>query len=295
MKYAFFPGCSLEVNAGAYDLSVRAVCEKLDVELVEVEDWNCCGATEYWTREGLAACAIVARNLALIEPGLDQVTAPCAACYLNLRKVDALMREHPAVAARVNEALAAGGLAYEPGRVRVRHLLQVLHDDVGEKAVRRCVERPLRGLRVAPYYGCQVVRPYGDDDDPEYPTHMDELLSWLGAEVLDYPVKSHCCGGHLTQISEREALELIRRLLQGAADCDADLIACMCPMCQLNLDVFQGRVNNHFNSDFRMPVLFITQLVGIAFGLSAERLGLGMEVIAAEPVLEARLGAGMPG
>ncbi|MHC4931690.1 MAG: CoB--CoM heterodisulfide reductase iron-sulfur subunit B family protein [Planctomycetota bacterium] len=289
MKYAFYPGCSLEVSAGAYDVSVKAVAKTLGMEFVEVDDWNCCGATEYFTQDKLTACSIIARNLALVDKGVNQVTAPCAACFLNLRKVDLLMQEHEDLAEQVNDALAAGGLHYEPGSVRVRHLLDVLHTDFGEEGIKAKVQQPLEGLRVAPYYGCQVVRPYARFDDPEYPMRMDELLTWLGAEVVDYPVKSHCCGGHMTQISEPEAFELIRRLLHSAAEYKADVISCMCPMCQLNMDGYQGRVNNHFNTDYNLPVIFFTQLVGLAFGFTAEEVGLGKEIVAAEPVLTAKL------
>ncbi|MHC4222437.1 MAG: CoB--CoM heterodisulfide reductase iron-sulfur subunit B family protein [Planctomycetota bacterium] len=289
MKYAFYPGCSLEVSAGAYDLSVKAVAKVLGMEFVEVDDWNCCGATEYFTQDKLTACSIIARNLALVDKGVDQITAPCAACFLNLRKVDLLMQEHEDLAEQVNEALGAGGLHYEPGSVRVRHLLDVIHTDFGEDGIKAKVKRPLEGLRIAPYYGCQVVRPYARFDDPEYPMRMDELFTWLGAEVVDYSVKSHCCGGHMTQISEPEAFELIRRLLHSAAEYKADVIACMCPMCQLNMDAYQGRVNNHFNTDYNLPVIFFTQLVGLAFGFAPEELGFGKEIVPAEPVLTAKL------
>jgi heterodisulfide reductase subunit B2 len=291
VKYAFYPGCSLEVNAAAYDVSVKAVCRGLGIELKEIDDWNCCGATEYFTQDELTACAVIARNLAITDPDCEEITAPCAACFLNLKKVDRLMSEHPTLSARINEALAAGGLSYTPGSKRVRHLLDILYTDVGEEAIRAKVVRPLSGLRVAPYYGCQVVRPYSDFDDPEYPTKMDEMFTWLGAEVVDYPVKSHCCGGHLTQISEPEAFELIRRLLHNADEYRADVIGCMCPMCQLNLDAYQGRVNNYFNTRYTLPILYFTQLVGLAMGCSHQELGFGKELVAAEPVIANRLGS----
>ena len=291
-RYALYPGCSLEVKetAHAYYQSVLAIAEPLGIEFVEIDDWNCCGATEYWTQDKLVACSVIARNLARVAPGVDQLTAPCAACYLNLCKVDTLMRENAKLAANVNEALGAGDLSYEPGSVKVRHLLDVLYEDVGEDRVRACVKRPLKGLRVAPYYGCQVVRPYGTFDDPEYPTKMDELLGWLGAEVIDYPVKSHCCGGHMTQISEPEAFELLRRLLHTATEYETDLIVCLCPMCQFNLDAYQARVNDHFDTAFALPVLFLTQMVGVAFGLDSEVLGMGREIVPSGPVLAMRLG-----
>ena len=291
MKYAYYPGCSLEVNSAAYDVSVRAVAEHLLIELEELDDWNCCGATEYFSQDELTACAVIARNLALVDPKLTQLVAPCAACYLNLKKTDRLMADNAEMAERVNECLAAGGLKYQAGRVWVRHLLDVIHDDIGEAAVREKVVRPLTGLRVAPYYGCQVVRPVSEGDNTEYPMKMDRLFTWLGAEVVDYPVKAHCCGGHMTQISEPQAFELIRRLLQSAVEYEADMILCMCPMCQLNMDAYQGRVNGFFKTNFKVPIVFFTQMLGVAFGLDPAKLGFGKEIVAARPVLEAKLGA----
>lgn len=290
MRYAYYPGCSMESSSIAYDASVREVAGALQIELVELDDWNCCGATEYFSQDELTACAVVARNLSLVEPGFDQLVASCAACYLNLKKTDHLMAEHADLNGKVNEALSAGGLAYRPGRVRVRHLLDVIHTDVGEAAIREKVVRPLTGLRVAPYYGCQVVRPFSDFDDPENPTKLDELFRWLGAEVVNYPVKTHCCGGHMTQISEPQAFELIRRLLQIAADRQADMILCMCPMCQLNLDAYQRRVNSHFKTDFRTPIVFFTQMLGVALGIEPQSLGFGKEIVPAWPVVQDRLG-----
>ena len=132
MKYAYYPGCSLECNAAAYDDSVREVADLLGIKLQELDDWNCCGATEYFSQDELTACAVIARNLALVDPQINQLVAPCAACYLNLKKTDRLMADHPELNAKVNECLAAGGLSYEPGRVIVRHMLDVICDDIGE-------------------------------------------------------------------------------------------------------------------------------------------------------------------
>lgn len=289
MKYAYYPGCSLECNAAAYDVSTRAVADLLGIKLLEIDDWNCCGATEYFSQDELVATSVIARNLALVDPKLDQLVAPCAACYLNLKKTDQLMAENPQMNAKVNQCLAAGGLSYEAGRVKVRHLLDVIYNDLGETAVRDKVVKPLKGLRIAPYYGCQVVRPFGDIDNTEYPMEMDELFTWLGAEVVDYPVKAHCCGGHMTQISEPQAFELIRRLLESAVDYEADMILCMCPMCQLNLDGYQGRVNGFFNTNFDMPIIYFTQMLGVAFGIEPSKLGFGKELVSAMPVLKTKL------
>jgi heterodisulfide reductase subunit B2 len=289
VKYAYFPGCSLECNSAAYDISVRAVADVFGIELREIDDWNCCGATEYFSQDELTACAVIARNLALVDPQLDQLIAPCAACFLNLKKTDHLMGDNAEMNAKIGECLAAGGLSYAAGRVRVRHLLDVIHSDVGEAAVRAKVVKPLAGLRVAPYYGCQWVRPLADVDNTEYPMKMDDLFKWLGAEVVDYPVKAHCCGGHMTQISEPQAFELIRRLLQSAVEYEADMILCMCPMCQLNLDAYQGRVNGHFKTNFKLPIIFFTQLLGVALGLEPRKLGFGKEIVGAKRVLAAKV------
>jgi heterodisulfide reductase subunit B len=291
VKYAYYPGCSLECNSASYDVSTRAVADLLGIKLMEIDDWNCCGATEYFSQDELVATSVIARNLAIIDPQLDQVVAPCAACYLNLKKTDKLMAEHPEMNAKINQALAAGNLSYTPGRIKVRHLLDVIYTDIGEAAIRDKVVRPLTGLRVAPYYGCQIVRPYNGFDNPEYPTKLDEMFKWLGAEVVDYPVKAHCCGGHMTQISEPQAFELIRRLLQNAVDYKSDLILCMCPMCQLNLDAYQGRVNGFFGVNYHVPIVFFTQMLGVAFGLDLAKLGFGKELVAAKPVIQAKLGA----
>lgn len=286
MKYAYYPGCSMEANSAAYDQSAKQVVAALGVELAEIPDWNCCGATEYTTLNRIASYSLVARNLALVEPEMDQIVAPCSACYLNLKKTEHVLCEHADVRRKVDSALEAGGLFYEPGRMRVRHLLDVIHADVGREQIQAKVTRPLNGIRIAPYYGCQIVRPMNGFDDPEYPVKLDHVLRWLGAGALDFPVKTHCCGGHMTQISEDQALELIRRLLHSAQTYEADAIACLCPMCQLNLDAYQAAVNRRFGTDFHIPVLFFTQVIGLAFGMNATELGFGRELISAAPLLE---------
>lgn len=293
MRYAYYPGCSLERSAASYHKSSMAVAAKLGLVLQEVDDWNCCGATEYFAINQLAAYALVARNLALVPNDLHEMVAPCSACYVNLKKTDKYMGKYPHLAVQVNEALAAGGLGYEPGRLHVRHLLDVIVNDVGYDTIAQDVERPLAGLRVAPYYGCLIVRPENGFDNAEYPTSLDRLLRALGAEVVDYPLKAQCCGGHMTQISDKVAYELIRRLLHNAAEYHADVIACVCPMCQLNLDAYQGDVNRHFGTDYRIPILYFTQLMALAFGMSAREAGLGAEIVSAQPAL-AKIGVEVP-
>jgi heterodisulfide reductase subunit B len=302
MAYGYYPGCSLEHSAAAYDDSARAVAKALGVELVELDDWNCCGATEYIALNRTGAYALIARNLALAEAQLPKangravLAAPCSACFLNLSKAEHYLELHPELERQMNEALAAGGLHHTPGTVEVRHLMEVLVTDVGLDGVRARVQRPLSALRIAPYYGCLLTRPEIPGhvvDEAEYPTFLDELLRVLGAEVVDFPLKTHCCGGHMTQVNEETANALLYRLLRSAAEYRADLIATVCPMCQLNLDAYQAQVNRAFETSYELPVLYFTQLMGLAFGLEAAALGLGKEIVSAQTAL-AKIGVEEP-
>jgi len=293
MTYAYYPGCSLERSSASYQASAMAVADKLGLDFQEVPDWNCCGATEYFSINMLPAYALVARNLALVPGELTELVAPCSACYVNLKKTDKYMHKYPKLGAQVNEALAAGDLHYKPGRLHVRHLLDIMVNDVGYKTIAEHVTKPLSGLRVAPYYGCMIVRPDGGFDDPEQPTSLDRLLRALGAEVIDYPLKAQCCGGHMTQISANVAYELIRRLLHNAAEYKADVIACLCGMCQLNLDAYQGNVNHKFGTNYKLPILYFTQLMALAFGVPAKEAGIGSEIVSASAAL-AKIGMEAP-
>lgn len=287
MKYAYYPGCSLARNARAYHQSTLAVAERLGLELEEIDDWNCCGATEYVSVDLLGSYALSARNLALASGmgPLRALVAPCSACYVNLHKTDRYMSDSPALAAQVNAALAAGGMMYRPGDVAPKHLLEVIVDDVGIDAIADLVTRPLKGLRVIPYYGCLVVRPEGYDN-PEYPTSMDRLLEALGAEVVDFTMKAACCGGHMTQIRRETALEVLQTLVRNATGTGGHLMATVCPMCQLNVDAYQSAVNREFGTDYQLPVLYFTQLMGLAFGMSETELGIGTEFVSARAALD---------
>ncbi len=296
--YLFYPGCSMESSAKAYYDSLMAICGPLELELEEINDWNCCGATEYVGISLVPAYALIGRNLALAEQqanGTRTVVAPCSACYLNLAKADHYMLERPVLGEKVNIALAAGGLHYDPGSLQIRHLLDVIINDVGLDKVQQQVVRPLKGLRVAPYLGCMVPRPDYEHrwSDAELPTELDRLLKVLGAEVIDFPLKTECCGGHMTQIGPSTAFELIRRLIHDADLYKADLMATLCPMCQMNLDAYQGETNRHFHTNYHMPILFFTQLMGLAFGKEAKDLGIGAELVSARNALT-RIGVEMP-
>ncbi len=297
-KYLFYPGCSLESNAKAYYESLMAICGPLGLNLEEINDWNCCGATEYLGISLFPAYALIARNLALASNqanGARTVVAPCSACYLNLAKCDFYMRERPVLGERVNEALAAGGLHYDAGSLLIRHILDVLVNDIGLETLKNKVVRPLKGLRVAPYLGCMVPRPDYEHrwSNPEYPNELDRVLKVLGAEVIDFPLKTHCCGGHMTQIGPETAYKLIYRLISAADLYKADVIATLCPMCQMNIDAYQGETNRYHHTDIQMPIVFFTQLVGLALGLDPMDLGFGREFVSAKHVLD-RVGLEMP-
>ncbi len=297
-RYILYPGCAMESSARAYYDSLKAITDIIGLDLQEIEDWNCCGATEYLGIKLTPAYALISRNLALAAQQADgtrTVVAPCSACYLNLAKADYYMQEQPVLGQHVNEALAAGGLSYTPGSLDIRHLLDVLVYDVGLDTIKSKVVRPLTGLRVAPYLGCMVPRPDYEHrwSDHEYPVELDLLLNALGADVIEFPLKTECCGGHMTQISPDTAFELIRRLVSAADAHQADLMATLCPMCQMNLDAYQSETNKYFGTSYRMPVIFFTQLMGLAFGLEAKDLGFGLELVSARNAL-AKIGIEHP-
>lgn len=267
MSYAYYPGCSLAESAREYDLSTRAVMERLGAELKDIPDWTCCGASAAEAVDGLLGLALPARNLALAErhlPGLD-ILAPCSACYLNLRRAQEETHREKRVRDEVNAVLAAEGLAYGGG-ANVRHLLDVLVGDVGEERVRAQVEREYPGLRVAPYSGCQILRPYRVFDDPERPAALPRMLSALGVAPVDWRAANVCCGASLAATKHTVALPAIAAVLEAAAAAGADCIATVCPLCQMNLELYQGEAGR------RLPVLYLTQLMGLAFGLPEEQL-----------------------
>jgi heterodisulfide reductase subunit B len=281
--YAYFPGCSLSGIGKPYDESVRAVFAHLGLALEEVPDWNCCGATSYMSIDASKAVALASRNLAIAEAMGHDVVAPCAACYLVLTKAQHVLTESPAIAEKVDRGLRAAGLEYR-GQVRVRHPLDVLVNDVGLEALRARVTHPLDDYRAAPYYGCQVVRPYGLFDDPYAPTSLERLLRAVGAAPVEYPLKTRCCGGALMGTAEEIGLSLNHLLLREARERGANVLATLCPLCQFNLEAYQGRIARTFGEDVTLPIAYFTQLVGLALGLSPVSLGLQRNFVVAAPL-----------
>jgi heterodisulfide reductase subunit B2 len=276
MMYSYMPGCSLLSTAKGYDSSGRAVVKALGSELVELEDWSCCGANAIESVSYLLSVSLPARNLALAETaGLELVTS-CSSCFLNLFKVNHRLQREPELKGKLDEILGAAGLHYS-GKTRVRHLLDVIANDIGVEAVANRVEKKLSGLKVVPYYGCQTVRPYGEYDGPYLPTSMDRLIEAVGAEAFPYLWKTRCCGGVLMTTETEIGEKLVAELLSAAQG--ADCIVTVCPMCQMNLDAYQGKISSRLGIKIRIPVLFLTQLLGLAFGLPSEVLQLDQNVV----------------
>jgi len=281
--YSYFPGCSAEATASPLGLSILPVAKELDINLVELEDWNCCGSSPYGSVDKLEATCIAARNLALAEKtGLDLVT-PCSNCFVVLHGADARLKEYPAFRKQVSEALAVANLDYKGG-VRVRHLAEVLYSDITPEVIGAKVTKSLKGLRVAPYYGCQLVRPNGFDD-PESPHSLDELVASLGADVVSWELKARCCGSSLVMSEQELALGLINKLLRNAQENGAQCLVTPCPLCQINLDAYQSQVNSRFKTNYHLPVLFLTQLLGVALGVKPNALGLSRNIVSPMGVL----------
>ncbi len=283
MKYSYFPGCSLKGLGRAYEESLLPVMKCLGIELQELEDWNCCGATAYMSVEEQEACVLAARNLAIAERngGLDLLT-PCSACYLVLNKTKHNIEDFPQMREVVHRALETAHLSY-CGKTAVRHPLDVLFHDVGVDAIKQKVVRPLTGLKVAPYYGCQVVRPYATFDEAWNPTTMDKILAALGAEIVHFPLKTKCCGASLTGTVPEAGLRMSYILLKEAVRRGADVISTICPLCQFNLDAYHDQIAKRWG-EARIPTVYFTQLMGLAFGLEPRELGLQRNFVPMKPL-----------
>jgi heterodisulfide reductase subunit B len=292
LTLAYYPGCSQTGTAAEYDRSARACCAALGVTLVDVPDWTCCGSTPAHTVDHLLAGALAARNLLQAElAGFDRVTTPCPSCLAALRTASHHLAE---------PENPEGGPSFRTGVERLLDrpaplhadavsLLQVLTEDVGVEAIAAAVKTPLSGLRVAPYYGCIMNRPPGlmRFDDPENPTALDRLLTACGAEVVDFPFKTECCGAAFGMPRLSTMQRLSARILGMVRDCGADAIVVACPLCQMNLDLRRGQVNSAADEQFTQPAPYFTQLLGLALGLPEAGLGLDKLVVPLGPALEA--------
>ncbi len=277
MNYLYYPGCSLEGTAREYDLSTRAVLSALDVSVTEITDWNCCGATAAESVSQLLSVSLPARVLAIAEAmeNTDDILVPCSSCYLNLKKVGELTKKEPALLEHINTVLETENLTFT-NRKQVKHLLEVLSVDITADPIRERVKISLDGFTIAPYYGCQCLRPYPVFDDPEQPVSMEPLLTAVGATVFDWDMGARCCGASQMATKSDIAVNYVADILRTAKGADA--IVTVCPMCQMNLEAYQKKACSTAGEDLHMSVLYLPQLLGIALGLSTEATGLGFNL-----------------
>jgi heterodisulfide reductase subunit B2 len=274
MKYLYYPGCSLKSSGKLYEDSLLAVFKTLGIEIQELKDWNCCGATNYMSINDQHAIAITARNLALAEKqGGGDLVAPCAACYMGLLKTQNYLDTDVEIREKVVSQLSREGLTAEK-KIHVRHPLDILVNEVGMDDIRKAVKSPLTGVKAACYYGCQLIRPFATFDNAHDPQTMDKIARALGAEPIEWPIKTRCCSGSMTSTLTHIGLSMNFELLKEAKLRGANVMLTACPLCQFNLECFQGKISRKFHEDVNMPVMYFTQLMGLAFGISKKELGL---------------------
>jgi heterodisulfide reductase subunit B len=283
----YYPGCSLHATGIEFHLSTQAVTKRLDLNLVEPEGWVCCGTSPAHNTDHYRAVKLPMKTLAIArEMGQKYITMPCAACFSRFRIAMHEVQHDPALRRRIAEDI---GFEYTGG-IQVDSLLTTITEQVGYEAAAQPVVKTLNGLKVACYYGCLLTRPpdVTGEEHFEYPTSMDRLMEVLGAEAVDWSYKTDCCGGSLSLSTLDIALDLSRKILENAVDCGADIIATACPLCHANLDLRQKQINEEFGGEFDIPVVYFTQLMGVAYGLDAKTLGMDRHFSDAIGLLKAK-------
>jgi heterodisulfide reductase subunit B len=282
-RIAYYQGCSLEGLAGEYDLSTRAICRELSVELVPIPDWNCCGSTPAHSYDPLISAALAGRNLAIAaQQGCDTVMTPCPGCLKSLRGAIEYYKNPE----QREDFLKVLGMELD-GRIKAVSILELLYEQVGVDFLRHKVRRPLTGHVLVPYYGCLLTRPasYALFDDPENPVSMDRLIEATGATAPDFPYKTECCGAAHGVVRNEIVRKLSGRILEMAVAQGAEAIVVACPLCQQNLDLRRGQVDRHWKRKFKLPVVYITQLIGLALGLEPKALGIDKLFVSADCLL----------
>ncbi|MDR3088341.1 MAG: CoB--CoM heterodisulfide reductase iron-sulfur subunit B family protein [Desulfobulbaceae bacterium] len=283
--FGYYPGCSGQGTSAEYDSSTRAVCAELGMKLQDLEDWNCCGSTPAHTVDHSLSTALSARNFVQAgKQGLFDIVTPCPSCLKNMRvALRNMSDEH--IGPQASKLL--GGDTLQEGHT-IKSVMQVIHEQVSANEIAAKSIRPLEGLKVAPYYGCLMSRPQGlmQFGDPENPMVMEEILAAAGAEVLPFPLKVECCGASMGIPLNEAVTRLSGKIIDLAAALGADVIAVACPLCQMNLDLRQGQINRAHKTHFQLPVMYYTQLLGLAFALPHNELGLDKLVVDPQPVLD---------
>ncbi|MGA2106826.1 MAG: CoB--CoM heterodisulfide reductase iron-sulfur subunit B family protein [Syntrophorhabdales bacterium] len=286
-EYAYYSGCSLEGTAGPYDASVRVVMKALGAKLTDPPDWSCCGSTPAHAVDHTFAAALAARNLTIVEKmGCPTLTTPCPSCLSAFKKAQRRMAKNKVFADEVNSLL---DVPYNC-TVTAKSILQVIYEDMGLDEVARPVTTEIPDLRVAPYYGCILNRPpeVAGFDDPENPISMDRVLEAVGVKVVDFAFKVECCGAAFGVPKKETVTFLTAKVLEMALDAGANCIAVACPLCQQNLDLRQAQVNAAAGSTFNIPVLYFSQIMGLAYGYSPEELGIDKCIVRPEPLIRSR-------
>ncbi len=286
-EYSFYPGCSSERKASAsnYMVSVEAMCKTLDIKLNEIPDWNCCGASIGYAEGGeLPRHTMNARNIALSDqhnPGQD-IVATCAACWLGAKESQERIAHSGELLADIKSILSEAGLNYE-GKQPIRHMVEVLIEDLGYDELKKPVTKPLEGIKIAGYVGCQTNRPFGVAGESfENPAYLDKLVETVGAEAMtQYDQKVTCCGGALAFSEPEKSQAQIKKIIESAYDHGAEMIVTPCPVCQMNVEVYQDQINKKHGTKFKIPVVYYSQLMTVAYGGSAKEAGLDGNVIRA--------------
>lgn len=280
MKYAYYPGCSLSSTGIEYGMSTLAVAPKLGLELNEIPDWNCCGASSAHCTDHLLSLALPARTLAQAEGMEMDIAVPCAGCFNRLRGAEAAIKD-PRQKAKLEEVL---GVSLS-GKVKSYSLLDIIVNQVGVDQIKDKVQKPLTGLKIASYYGCMLVRPKNITgfDDTENPQSMDKLMSALGGAALNWPYKVECCGGNLaiprTDLMIKMSYDIINIAKQSGADC----IVTACPLCQVNLEMRQSEMEKQYKTRLQFPIFYFTEMIGLALGIEAGALGMNKHFISPAP------------
>ncbi len=271
MRYAYFPGCSLHSMETAYDRSVKAVSKHLGIELWEIPDWVCCGASSAHSVGHLVGLAIPAKTLVKAEKeGLD-VLAPCAACWQRMVWVNHEVNTSPKMKEKISKAIEEE----IKGTSKIFSIIDGLAA-VGMEKISHAVKKPLKGLKVASYYGCYYVKPpkVAHIDDPENPQLMDEMMKAIGAEAVDWPFKTECCGTSLIFQDLDTTLAMSKKVIEMAVKSGADVIVTACPVCEMNLDMRMAQINKRFKTSFHIPVVYFTELMAYAMGSTPQEIGL---------------------
>lgn len=274
MHIAYYPGCSLHSMAHEYDVSTKLVCERLGIKLDEVKDWNCCGATAAHSLDHKLSVGLSSRNLAIVDDmNLKQITTPCAGCFSRLKTATAELANESMQ--KDMEKLTGTSMAGAKD-VEVNHLLQVILNEVSLEKIKQQVVKPLAGMKLAAYYGCLLTRPQAivQFDDPEQPVSLDNLLQALGAETVNWSHKAECCGGGFAASQTDIVVDLGGQVLEAARQAGAQALVVACPMCQTNLDTRQKTIETDRGRSYNMPIIYFTQLLGLALGFSSKQMVL---------------------